>query len=34
LHVNLAAAKAPDVKLLLRAAWERKAPKKLLAQAS
>ena len=32
LHVHLAAAKARDVKALLRAAWERKAPKKLLAQ--
>jgi hypothetical protein len=32
LHVHLAAAKARDVKTLLRAAWERKAPKKLLAQ--
>jgi hypothetical protein len=30
LHVHLAAAKANDVKTLLRAAWERKAPKKLL----
>jgi hypothetical protein len=30
LHVHLAAAKARDVKMLLRAAWERKAPKKLL----
>jgi hypothetical protein len=33
LHVHLAAAKARDVKTLLRAAWERRAPKKLLAQA-
>ena len=33
LHVHLAAAKSRDVKLLLRAAWERRAPKKLLAQA-
>ncbi len=33
LHVHLAAAKANDVKTLLRAAWERKAPKKLLAKA-
>jgi hypothetical protein len=32
LHVHLAAAKARDVKALLRAAWERKAPKALLAQ--
>jgi hypothetical protein len=32
LHVHLAAAKASDVKSLLRAAWERKAPKRLLAQ--
>ena len=32
LHVHLGAAKARDVKTLLRAAWERKAPKKLLAQ--
>jgi len=32
LHVHLAAAKARDVKTLLRAAWERKAPKKLLVQ--
>ena len=32
LHVHLAAAKANDVKTLLRAAWERKAPKKLLAK--
>jgi hypothetical protein len=32
LHVHLAAAKARDVKALLRAAWERRAPKKLLAQ--
>jgi hypothetical protein len=32
LHVHLAAAKARDVKTLLRAAWERKAPRKLLAQ--
>ncbi len=31
LHVHLGAAKANDVKTLLRAAWERKAPKKLLA---
>ncbi len=30
LHVHLGAAKANDVKTLLRAAWERKAPKKLL----
>jgi hypothetical protein len=33
LHVHLAVAKAKDVKTLLRAAWERKAPKKLLAGA-
>jgi hypothetical protein len=33
LHVHLAAAKARDVKTLLRAAWERRAPKKLLAEA-
>jgi hypothetical protein len=33
LHVQLAAAKANDVKTLLRAAWERKAPKKLLGKA-
>ena len=32
LHVHLAVAKAKDVKTLLRAAWERKAPKKLLAR--
>jgi len=32
LHVHLAAAKARDLKALLRGAWERKAPKKLLAQ--
>jgi hypothetical protein len=32
LHVHVAAAKAKDVKTLLRSAWERKAPKKLLAQ--
>ena len=32
LHVHLAAAKARDVKTLLRSAWERKAPKKLVAQ--
>jgi hypothetical protein len=30
LHVHLAAAKAADVKTLLHAAWERKAPKKLV----
>jgi hypothetical protein len=34
LHVHLAAAKAKDVKPLLRAAWERRAPKKLLAQSA
>jgi hypothetical protein len=34
LHVHLSAAKARDVKTLLRSAWERKAPKKLLAQFS
>jgi hypothetical protein len=32
LHVRLAAAKASDVKTLLRAAWERKAPKRLVAE--
>lgn len=32
LHVHLAAAKARDVQGLLRAAWERRAPKKLLAK--
>ena len=32
LHVHVGAAKAKDVKTLLRASWERKAPKKLLAQ--
>jgi hypothetical protein len=31
LHVHLPAARATDVKALLRAAWERKAPKKLVA---
>ena len=30
LHVQLPAAKSADVKVLLRAAWERKAPKKLV----
>ena len=30
LHVHLAKAKRADVEALLRAAWERKAPKKLL----
>jgi hypothetical protein len=34
LHVHLAAAKARDVKPLLRAAWERKAPKALRAQSA
>jgi hypothetical protein len=34
LHVSLRAAKARDVKALLRAAWERKAPKKLVAGAA
>lgn len=34
LHVHIAAAKARDVKTLLRAAWERKAPKKLVAQSA
>lgn len=29
LHVQLAAAKGADVKELLRAAWQRKAPKKI-----
>lgn len=33
LHVHISAAKVRDVKVLLRAAWERKAPKKLLATA-
>jgi hypothetical protein len=33
LHVHLAAAKARDVETLLRAAWERKAPKNLISQA-
>jgi hypothetical protein len=33
LHVHVAAAKARDVKTLLRAAWECRAPKKLLAEA-
>ena len=33
LHVHLEKAKARDVKTLLRAAWERKAPKKLVADA-
>jgi hypothetical protein len=32
LHVHLGAAKARDVEMLLRQAWERRAPKKLLAQ--
>jgi hypothetical protein len=32
LHVHLPVAKARDVKTLLRGAWERKAPKKLLGQ--
>jgi hypothetical protein len=32
LHVHLAAAKARDLKALLRSAWERKAPKKMVAQ--
>jgi hypothetical protein len=32
LHVHLAAAKAGDVQVLLEAAWERRAPKNLLAQ--
>ena len=34
LHVHIAAAKARDVKMLLRAAWERKAPKKLIARSN
>jgi hypothetical protein len=34
LHVHLAAAKARDLKTLLHAAWARRAPKKLVAQAS
>jgi hypothetical protein len=33
LHVHLEKAKARDVETLLRAAWERKAPKALLAEA-
>jgi len=33
LHVHLAAAKARDVEVLLRAAWERRAPKKLKGEA-
>ena len=32
LHVHLAAAKGRDLKALLRSAWERKAPKKMVAQ--
>ena len=32
LHVHLPKAKARDVETLLRSAWERKAPKKLVAQ--
>ena len=32
LRVQLEKAKAPDVEALLRAAWERKAPKKLVAE--
>jgi hypothetical protein len=32
LHVHLAKAKARDVETLLHSAWERKAPKKLVAQ--
>ena len=32
LHVHLAKAKARDVETLLRSAWERKAPKKLVAR--
>ena len=32
LHVHVGAAKAKDVKTLLQASWERKAPKKLLSQ--
>jgi hypothetical protein len=32
LHVHLSRAKARDVTVLLRSAWERKAPKKLLVQ--
>lgn len=34
LHVRLAKAKARDVKTLLHAAWERRAPKKLLASSA
>ena len=33
LHVHVAAAKSRDVQALLRAAWERKAPKCLLERA-
>ena len=33
LHVHVAAAKSRDVQALLRAAWERKAPKRLLERA-
>lgn len=32
LHVHLKNAKARDVETLLRSAWERKAPKRLVAQ--
>jgi len=32
LHVHLTKAKARDVETLLRSAWERKAPKQLVAQ--
>ena len=32
LHVHLAKAKARDVETLLHSAWQRKAPKKLVAQ--
>lgn len=32
LHVHLAKAKARDVEALLHSAWQRKAPKKLVAQ--
>jgi len=34
LHVHLRAAKAKDVAELLQLAWERKAPKRLLAAAT
>ncbi len=34
LHVHLKNAKTRDVETLLRSAWERKAPKRLVAQSS